>query len=125
MIENFKIFILLALCLIVLGCFDNGKNAASGIKRDNKMDILRQFSRDDPDHLKSMIVYGTNPSGTMLCFRKMSGETFIYRLKLRKSERIEHARLIGPEEVTNITYSGVAFVLWAGERKLLSIGAKE
>ena len=90
-----------------------------------KWTFTGKFSRDDPDHFKTMAVHGTNPSGTMLCFRKMNGETFIYRLRSRKSERVEHARLIGPKEVTHITYSGATFVLWAGNRKLLSIGEKE
>jgi hypothetical protein len=30
------------------------------------MDILKQFSMDDPENFKSMAMYGTNPSGTML-----------------------------------------------------------
>jgi len=122
---NLKVIILLPLFLIVLGCFDNLKNAASDNEYDNQMNILGQFSLYDPDHFKSMTIYGTNSSDTMLCFRTVIGETFIYRLELRTSERVEHAKLIGPKEVTHITYSGAAFVLWAGEQKLLSIGAKE
>lgn len=129
MITHFKVVTLLTLMLIVLSCFNKGEIAPSDIEHDNQIDILTQFSRNDPVHFKSMSVYGTNPSGTKLCFRSSNGETFIYDLKSKKTERVEHAMFIGPKEVTEITYSsavlGGAFILWAGKRKLLSIGVGE
>ena len=94
-------------------------------------EIMAQFEAKQPEISKTVEVCGANPAGTLLCFRARQGGTYIYRARTGKVERIDHAKLLLPGQVTRITYKPAAegrpstFLLWAREYCVLEIGVGE
>jgi hypothetical protein len=126
---------MLLLALLAVGCARpqqvSSPDGASPAPPQQQQGIMAQLEQKHPGLFKTVEVWGTNPAGTMLCFRSKQGGTYIYRTRTGQVESILHAMALGPGQITRITFTPDVggrwgtFMLWAKENCVLSIGADE
>ena len=125
------VFILVVLFWVAIGCSPvqevppSADVSAQPAQSEEHSGILAQLERNHPEVFASILVYGTSPSGKMLCFRSRQGGTFVFKSESDEVERVVHAKMILRGQVKRITYSEGMFQLWGKQAPILSIGASE